>query len=126
MKPREEDLSKIHQFYQEFCRYKNISYNFIKEPRARYSRKKTELIRIFLGAMIHLYMPETFIVKKITPLTYGFLTAIGKVTDKTKFKLSEEVNKVITMERVYPDFKGEVELFLSHLNTVTIYYAHQK
>jgi hypothetical protein len=113
---REHQFTDIAQQFETFCLFFDLTKGFIIHPSSEERRARNEYIRIFLASMLHIYMPELFYLKKSGNLPIGLLQEISKCTNRLIPLLSQDVKKVIVMERTYADFRGHVENYLMHIH----------
>lgn len=119
--PVETDQSKIDHYFSLFCQFRGIDY-----ARFALQLKNSEKVynqRIFLAAMLHLYMPHLFAIHPDDILMpYGLTVSIATAIGQKKSNVSTWCRQVRLMEKVYDEFREDVraavEYFLN-LNSPT-------
>lgn len=103
-----KDYSQIQSYFNRFRIYKNLHEGI---PSIRYNRA----LRVFFSAMIHIYLPGLLIAKKCWYLPSGFINELHHVSGKNKGNISRDINLVLFREKVYEEYRQEVQDLLNHL-----------
>lgn len=102
-----DDLSRIDNLFQSFCRLRNI----IPEQYtgALYKTSKVEERRLFISVILHIYSPQVFSqpAGSIFP-NLGLVTKLSSLFKHSKGNVSGMIRKVIAWESAYDDFAGKV------------------
>lgn len=105
----ESDYSKMRSYLQQFCQLKKSDPRDASQVAINYRRE-------FLCAMLHIYNPHVFnqptdgIVLRI-----GFVRQVSKVIIQNEGNTSRMIREVITLEKVYDDFRDQVHTTLLFL-----------
>lgn len=105
----ETDYTKIPAFLHSFCILKGF------DPKDS-TKVAIDHRREFLCAMLHLYNPQVFSqpIDGIT-LKVGFVRQVSNVILQHESNTSRMIREVLMLERVYDDFRNDVDTSLQYL-----------
>jgi hypothetical protein len=107
--PIETDIDKLPVFLGRFCILRSIHSLDDHSRGIRKTRNLNEQ-RYFMATMLHLYSPELFngYKEKLYPGN-GFVNAVSRLMKLDPSQGSHMIREVVTLERVYEDFRERVE-----------------
>ena len=117
--PQETDFKKIDQQFVDFCMIKQINPGDYRG--ALYNRNKVDTRRVFISTIIRFYLPELYLLEH-ADIPYGFLAEVARVLGMSRDMVCKAVRVTVAREKVYDDYKAEVNDAVNQLKT----YAGQK
>ncbi len=113
-KPTFQEYTQIECQFAAFCRI--IGEDSAQVKGAQYKRAKVDQQRLFVGAIIALYAPHLFQPSERNVLVpKGLGKAISSAIDQDNGNVSRMIQQVITMEKVYKEFRGRLESVVTEL-----------
>jgi hypothetical protein len=108
IEPVEKDHALIAKYFQSFCSLHDIQPAEYKG--ALFKSQKVHVRRIFVAAMIRVYIPHLY---KAPPgtvrLEYGFVQGLSVELRLKNTNVAKMIREVIIMEKVYEEFRANVD-----------------
>lgn len=122
--PIETDYSKINTYFLSFCSIHCLIPS--EYTGGLHKVKKTEFRKLFVACILHLYAPALLTVTgsleslrvSRTAVDEGLVKRLAESLKVDKSHISRSIREVIMMQRVYDDFRINVESTIERLKEV--------
>ena len=114
--PLENRNALLPNYFARFCQIISLQPQEY-QTLGKWNRRKVEIRRLFAATMLHLYSPQSFdLPRESITFTYGFTTAFSNVMQIRRPEGLKLFREVVANERVYEDFRNQVQDILIQIN----------